>query len=166
MKRSVLIQIKHLPENTQREQFPAERFVFQFFCGTGVDRCKQPDTTAARLPDRRKILRLCDLVDREPLRVHAAQQHQHPLALRTAGKYVRTRSKIKLRYAVYCSCKLEPFIHNSHTLPGIRKCPDASAQQRCFPAAGRTGKQAGFPQIWKQTLWWVPDVVRDAERKG
>ena len=85
MKRPVFIQIKYQPEYSSGKQLPAERFVFQFFSGTGVDRRKQLNAAAARLPDRREVLRLCDLIDREPLRVHAAQQHEHPLTLRTAG---------------------------------------------------------------------------------
>ena len=144
MKRSVLIQIKHLPKNSQRKQLPAERFVFQFFNRTGVDRRKQPDAAAARLPDRRKVLRLRDLVDRKPLRVHAAQQHEHPLALRAAGQHVRTRPEVKLRHAVHRARQLQPFVHDGHALSGLRKRPDTAAQQRRFSAAGRTGKQAGF----------------------
>ena len=119
MKRSVLIQIKHLPENTQRKQLPAERLAFQFFNRTGVNRRKQSDAAAARLPDRGKLLRLCDLVDREPLRVHAAQQHEHPFDLRTAGEHVRTWPKIKLRHAVQRSGQLQPLVGNRHALPGL-----------------------------------------------
>ena len=85
MKRPVFIQIKYQLEYSSGKQLPAERFVFQFFSGTGMERCKQLNAAAARLPDRREVLRLCDLIDREPLRVHAAQQHEHPLTLRTAG---------------------------------------------------------------------------------
>lgn len=144
MKRPVLIQIKHPPEDPKRKQLPAERSIFQFLNRTGVDRRKQPDAAAARLPDRRKVLRLRDLVDRKPLRVHAAQQHQHPLALRTAGQHVRTRPEVKLRYAVHRSGQLQPLVHDGHALPVFRKCPDAAAQQRRFSAAGRTGKQTGF----------------------
>ena len=117
MKRSVLIQIKDLPEDSQRKQLPAERLAFQFFNRTGVNRRKQPDTAAARLPDRRKVLRLCDLVDRKPLRVHAAQQHEYPLALRTAGKHVRTRPKVKLRHAMHCPGQLQTLVHDRHSLP-------------------------------------------------
>ena len=119
MKRSVLIQIKHLPENPQRKQLPAERSIFQFLNRTGVDRRKQPDAAAARLPDRRKVLRLRDLVDRKPLRVHAAQQHQHPLALRTAGQHVRTRPEVKLRHTVQRSGQLQPLVYHRHALSGI-----------------------------------------------
>ena len=165
MKRSVLIQIKHLPENAQREQLPAERFVFQFFSGTGVDRREQLNAAAARLTDRRKILRLCDLIDREPLRIHAAQQHEHPLALRAAGEHVRTRPKVKLRHTMHRSGQLQPLIHDSHTLPRLRKRADAAAQQRRFPAAGHTGKQTGLLQIWKQLLRRMTDIMRDTKRK-
>lgn len=166
MKRPVFIQIKHLPENSQREQLPAEQFVLQLLCGTGVERRKQSDAAAARLLDRRKILRLRDLVDRKPLRTHAAQQHEHPLGLRTAGEHVRTRPKIKLRYTVHRSCQLHPLVHNGHALPGTRERPDAASQQRCFSTAGRTGKQTGLPQIWKQPLRRMPDGMRNAKCEG
>ena len=166
MKRSVLIQIKHLPENPQRKQLPAERFAFQLLRGTGVDRRKQPDAAAARLPDRRKILRLRDLVDRKPLRVHTAQQHAHPLALRAAGEHVRTWPEIKLRHAVYRSGQLQPLVRDGHALSGIRERPDAASQQRRFSAAGRTGKQTGSLQIWKQLFRRMPDGMRNAKRKG
>ena len=166
MKRPVFIQIKHLPENSQREQLPAERFILQLLCGTGVDRRKQSDAAAARLPDRRKILRLRDLVGCEPLRVHAAQQHEHPLALWAAGEHVRTRPEIKLRHAVYRPGQLQPLVHDGHTLSGLRERPDTASQQRRFPAAGRTGKQTGLLQIWKQPLRRMPDGMRNAKCEG
>ena len=144
MKRSVFIQIKHLPEHTEGKQLPADRLVFQLFDRTSMDRRKQSDAAAARLPDRRKVLRLRDLVDREPLRVHAAQQHEHPLVLRTAREHVRAWPEVKLRHAVHRSGQLQPLVHDGHALPVFRKCPDAAAQQRRFSAAGRTGKQTGF----------------------
>ena len=119
MKRSVLIQIKHLPEDPKRKQLPAERSIFQFFNRTGVDRRKQPDAAAARLPDRGKLLRLCDFVDRKPLRVHAAQQQEHPLDLRTAGEHVRTRPEVKLRHTVQRSGQFQPLVYHRHALSGI-----------------------------------------------
>ena len=165
MKRPVFVQIKYQPEYSIGEQFPAEWFVLQVLYGTGVNRCKQSDAAAARLAKRCEVLRLRELIDRKPLRVHAAQQHQHPLALRAAGEHVRTRPEIKLRHTVHRSGQLQPLVHNSHALPGFRERPDTAAQQRRFPTAGRTGKQTGLLQIRKQRLRRMTNRMRNTERK-
>ena len=84
-----------------------------------MDRRNQTDTAAARLLECHNVLWLRDFVNCNPLRVHATQQHEHPIAFRTAGEHVCTRTKIKLRHTMHRSRQFLPFIHNGHALPCI-----------------------------------------------
>ena len=151
MKRPVLIQIKHLPEDPKRKQLPAERSIFQFLNRTGVDRRKQPDAAAARLPDRRKVLRLRNLVDRKPLRVHAAQHHRDADGLWAEREHVRVVSKLHLRPALAAHGELTALVDDRDAQCAVltvaeRQNADKVAQQRCLsPARRREDERAAKP---------------------
>ena len=130
-----------------------------------MDGREQTHAAARQLPDRDQILRLRDLIHRDPVRIHAAQQHQHPLRLLAAGEHVRTWAKVERADASGGACQLQPLIDDRNALPGSGQDPDAAAQQRRFAAARRAGKQAGAVQIRPQQLRRMADLARDADGK-
>ena len=164
MKRSIFVQEYYLPECAERQQRSADRLFHQISHAAGVNGCEKLYAAARDLPDRRKVFRLRNLIDRYPLRIHAAQQHQHSLAFRTVGKHVRTWTKVKLRHTTYRTCKLQPLVHDRDPLSRSGKRPNTAPQERCLPVSRRTCKQTRIPQIRQQAFGRMENLMRNADR--
>lgn len=119
MKRSVLVQIKHLPKNPQGKQFPAEWFVFQLLCRASVDRCNQFDAATARLPERHNVLWLRDFVNCNHCGFMLRSSWSIPSPFGQPESTSVRRPKIKLRHTMHRSRQFLPFIHNGHALSDI-----------------------------------------------
>lgn len=165
MKRPVFIKYQKSGKATARKELTEKRATAQLVRALRMERGQQTHTAAADLSDRLEVLRTGDLVHRNPVRIHPAQQHQHPLPLWAAGQHVRMWAKVKLRGSMYRTGQLQTLVDDRDTLPRRGQHPNTAAQQRGLSAAGPAKQQAGAVQQRQQLPCGVPDLMRQTDCK-
>lgn len=102
----------------------------------------QAASAACRIAQRLQILPSANLVHRQHLRCHGANQHHHSLGLWTAIQHIASHPHIILGNSLKAGRNLRPLVHNPYGFPlhistAVRNFPHKIAKKGCFPAAGR-----------------------------
>ena len=142
----------------------------------GVDAREQPDAAVRGQAHCADILLRRDLIDRDDLRVHAAQHHRDAGGLWAEREHVRVVAELHLRSPLAAHGELAALVDDRHAQRAVfgipeRQHADEVTQQRRFPAAGRReNERAQKPPVSAEELRRnvapEPDVLaHDAQRE-
>lgn len=124
----------------------------------------------AAMPDGLDVLRRADLIKRQHIRPHGAQEHHAAGRLLPAGHHVRICPDVKLRRAVLHGRDLAPLVHERDACAHIGQAAHTLAQQRRLPVAGRReDERTAKPiaeQLRQKRIGTAGHRVRDAHRHG
>ena len=129
-------------KHPRAQKLPPERLLVQLVNARGVDAREQPDAAVRGQAHCADILLRRDLIDRDDLRVHAAQHHRDAGGLWAEREHVRVVAELHLRSPLAAHGELAALVDDRHAQRAVfgipeRQHADEVTQQRRFPAAGR-----------------------------